>query len=134
LARDLLLRLVTSEGTRRVVPRPRLLDGLGPDAAPVLDRLVDARLLAVRRGHGPEEDARVELAHESLIVAWQRLAWWLDDSREERRAIGELSQAAELWQRRGRREDELWQGDALREAQRTLGRAGARTPEVARAF
>ena len=107
LARDLFLRLVTSEGTRRVVPRPRLLDGLGPDAAEVLDRLIDARLLAVRRGHGPEEDARVELAHESLIVAWQRLAWWLDDSREERRAIGELSQAAELWQRRGRREDEL---------------------------
>ncbi|HEU5056571.1 MAG TPA: serine/threonine-protein kinase, partial [Kofleriaceae bacterium] len=104
LARDLLLRLVTSEGTRRVVPRPRLLDGLGPEAGEVLDRLVDARLLAVRRGHGPEEDARVELAHESLIVAWQRLAWWLEDSREERRALGELSQAAELWQRRDRRE------------------------------
>ena len=135
LARDLLLRLVTSEGTRRVVPRPRLLDGLGPDAGEVLDRLIDARLLAVRRGHGPEEDARVELAHESLIVAWQRLAWWLEDSREERRAIGELSQAAELWQRRGRREDELWQGDALAEAQRTLGRvATAQAPEVARAF
>jgi WD40 repeat protein len=134
LARDLFLRLVTSEGTRRVVPRPRLLDSLGTEAAEVLDRLVDARLLAVRRGHGPEEGARVELAHESLIVAWQRLAWWLEDSREERRAIGELSQAAELWQRRGRREDELWQGDALREAQRTLTRVGDRAPEVARAF
>jgi len=134
LARDLLLRLVTSEGTRRVVPRQRLLDGLGPDAGEVLDRLIDARLLAVRRGHSPEEDSRVELAHESLIVAWQRLAWWLEDSREERRALGELSQAAELWQRRGRREDELWQGDALAEAQRTLGRAGGHAPEVARAF
>ncbi|HEY8146960.1 MAG TPA: protein kinase [Kofleriaceae bacterium] len=135
LARDLLLRLVTSEGTRRVVPRPRLLDGLGPEAGEVLDRLIEARLLAVRRGHGPEEDARVELAHESLIVAWQRLAWWLEDSREERRAVGELSQAAELWQRRGRREDELWQGDALAEAQRTLGRvAPPLVPEVARAF
>jgi WD40 repeat protein/serine/threonine protein kinase len=135
LARDLFLRLVTSDGTRRVVPRPRLLDGLGTEAGEVLDRLIDARLLAVRRGHGPEEDARVELAHESLIVAWQRLAWWLEDSREERRALGELSQAAELWQRRGRREDELWQGDALTEAQRTVGRVpAAQVPEVARAF
>ena len=135
LARDLFLRLVTSEGTRRVVPRERLLDGLGADAGEVLDRLVDARLLAVRRGHNPDEGSRVELAHESLIVAWQRLAWWLDDSREERRAIGELGQAAELWQRRGRREDELWQGDALAEAQRTLGRVSpSNVPEVARAF
>ena len=134
LARDLLLRLVTPEGTRRVVPRGRLLDGLGSEAQDVLDRLVDSRLLAVRRGHGPEEDARVELAHESLIVAWQRLAWWLEDSREERRALGELVQAAELWERRGRHADELWQGDALAEAERTLSRVGERAPDVARAF
>ena len=134
LARDLLLRLVTAEGTRRVVPRARLLDGLGGEAKDVLDRLVDSRLLAVRRGHAPEEDARVELAHESLIVAWQRLAWWLEDSREERRALGELVQAAELWERRGRRADELWQGDALAEAERTLTRVGERAPDVARAF
>ncbi len=134
LARDLLLRLVTAEGTRRVVPRGRLLEGLDAGAVDVLDRLIDSRLLAVRRGHSPEEDARVELAHESLIVAWQRLAWWLEDSREERRALGELVQAAELWQRRGRRADELWHGDGLAEAERTLARVGERAPDVARAF
>ncbi len=48
-AREILLRLVTPERTRRSPSRRELLEGLGPIAAAVLDRLVEARLLAVRK-------------------------------------------------------------------------------------
>ena len=41
VTRRLLLRLVTPEGTRQVLGRGALLDGLGPEAPVVLDRLDD---------------------------------------------------------------------------------------------
>ncbi|MDP7111408.1 MAG: AAA family ATPase, partial [Myxococcota bacterium] len=49
-ARDLLLRLVTTERTRRRLPRSAALDGLGPGAEEVLGRLIQARLLTVYKG------------------------------------------------------------------------------------
>ncbi|MCC6554433.1 MAG: serine/threonine-protein kinase PknK, partial [Polyangiaceae bacterium] len=104
LCRQLLLRLVTGEGTRRSLGRAALLDGLGPEAAGVLSRLLDARLLAQRRG----EDGRVELAHESLTRAWRRLSRWIEESHEDLALAADLAEAAERWARRGRRDGELW--------------------------
>jgi len=49
LARQLLLRLVTVAGTRKVVAREQLLGGLSGEASGVLGRLREARLLAVRK-------------------------------------------------------------------------------------
>ncbi len=121
-ARQLLLRLVTPEHTRKVVTRDVLLAGL--DAGSVLDRLVDARLLTLRKG------GLVELAHESLIDGWRQLARWLRDAQEEVRALAELDQATTLWAQRGRRVDEVWTGDALAEARRAVARMEAPPPSV----
>src|SRR5688572_1259017 len=52
LARAMLLGLVTADGTRRAIKRSQVLRGLGPDAEQVLSRLVDARLISVRRPRG----------------------------------------------------------------------------------
>ncbi len=117
LARTMLLRLVTPEGTRKSMARPALIEGLPPGADEVLRRLITARLLTGKQSV-EEGVAELELVHESLMVAWGRLARWIDESREELVFLGEVSQAAELWERRGCRDEEVWQGDALREAQR----------------
>ena len=116
-AKDIFLRLVTSEGTRRVVPRTQLLEGLGPEAEEVLDRLIAARSLVLRKGYrGAAGDAEVEIVHESLIDNWGRLRAWIEENRDDLAFLAELEQAALLWQRRGHNDDEVWKGAALHDA------------------
>ncbi|MFH0901523.1 MAG: serine/threonine-protein kinase, partial [Pseudomonadota bacterium] len=164
LARQLLLRLVTSAGTRRVVPVAVAVAGLGPEVEEVLTKLTRARLLTVRRAadgrrqqgkgkHGSSSsssssggssnsgaesgdsagglgrDAVLELVHESLLRTWGRLARWIDESHEELAVLAEIGQAAELWHQRGRRIEEVWQGDALADARRKLTRLTSPVPE-----
>ena len=114
-ARIILLRLVTPEGTRQVISRSELVDGLGNEGYAVLDRLIAARTVLVRKG--PSE-AQLELVHESLIKQWARLSRWLDESREERGFLTEVGQAAALWEKRGKPKEEVWQGEALKDALR----------------
>ncbi len=124
-ARGLLLRLITPEGTRRVVPRGQIVEGLDAGGEEVLDRLTQARLVSVRRALGGEDDlggAELELAHESLIRSWERLSRWFDEGREELAFVAQVTQAAELWKERGRRAEEVWSGDALRDALRDARR------------
>ncbi|MFH0900492.1 MAG: protein kinase, partial [Pseudomonadota bacterium] len=143
LARQLLLRLVTAAGTRRVVPVAAAIAGLGAGVKEVLDRLTLARLLTVRRGRGDSSgsgggggsgggsgggEAVLELVHESLVRTWKRLARWIEESHEELALLAEVGQAAELWEKRGRRDEEVWQGDALAEVRRKLARWGTRIP------
>ena len=144
LARHLLLRLVTPNGTRRARRRSALLEGLPPAAGDVLDRLVRGRLLAVRKGgfgaqevaaHSTGEDARLELTHESLLSNWDRLAGWIDASKEELAFLSEVGQAAAIWHRRGRRAQEVWRDEALAEALIRAGRVSAASlPEQTAAF
>ena len=119
LAGNLLLRLVTESGARQVRRGADLLSGLPEEAASqALDRLVSGRLVSVRRVPGEEEldapgEVAYELAHESLLRSWDRLARWISGSRQELGLLRQLTQAAELWHRRGQRREELWQGEAL---------------------
>jgi serine/threonine protein kinase/WD40 repeat protein len=133
-ARQILLRLVTSEGTRRSATRAVLLEGLGGDAGQVLQRLIDARLLAGRGVTDEESGVEYELAHESLIQRWRRLAHWLEESQEERIFLAEVSQAAELWRKRGRRAQEVWRGEALEDGLRAVKRCRTLVPEEVQRF
>jgi len=134
LTRDLLLRLVTSEGTRRVLFRAQLLDGLRAEAEAVLDQLVRARLLSVRKARGAGAgEVEVELVHESLINTWTRLSRWVEESREDLVFLAELDQAVELWERRGRPQEEVWQKEALHDGLRRAARC-ANVPERALRF
>jgi len=116
LTRRLMLCLVTPEATRKSTTRNQLIDQLGPGAEEVLQRLIDARLVVIERTR--DETARVELAHESLVTQWRTLSRWLEAGRAEVVFLQEALQAAELWDRRGRRPAELWKGGALTEAKR----------------
>jgi WD40 repeat protein len=132
LARSLLLRLVSAEGTRRVQTRSEVLDGLPSDAMGVLDKLVEARLLTARRRTG--SDDAVELAHESLANTWTRLRRWRDEAREELVLSEELESAARLWEKRGSAADEVWKGEALADALRRLAPVMESLPELSRRF
>lgn len=101
LARRLLLALV-SGSARRSVPRQRLLEQVGKDAAPLMDRLREARLL-VQRTQDDSDGPIIEIAHESLLQSWKELARWIEESRDERRFIDEHEEAAEVWEKRGHR-------------------------------
>lgn len=126
LARAIVLRLVTPDGTRRAVRAARVLEDLGAEARSVLDDLVSARLVSSHRARNDEQgDALVELTHESLLGAWSTLARWLDESREESLLHAELGHAAALWEDRGRPQDALYRGEVLLDAERHLARLGA---------
>lgn len=134
VARTLFLRLVTTEGTRRVVSRTELLEGLGTDGELVVEILTRERVIGTRRGASSErDDAEVELVHESLIRDWERLARWIEETREELVWLAEATDAASLWEKRGRPRGEVWQGDALRDALRMAERADD-VPERVRTF
>ena len=142
LARQMLLRLVNPNLTRRSLARSALLEGLPGAAQAVLDRLVQGRLLALRKSFGAPEaepreltgDARLELVHESLLSHWGRLAQWIDESKEELTFLSEVGQAAEVWDRRGRPAQEVWRGPALQEALLRAGRVTTGLPGQIQAF
>jgi formylglycine-generating enzyme required for sulfatase activity len=132
VARQLLLGLVVGT-TRRAIPRSRLLAGQPAQAPFVLDRLVAARLLVQRM---PSTDAEqvVEIAHESLLHTWHQLASWLDESRDERRLLVELEEAASFWDRRGRRAEETWSVAELTTARHRLAHFGVAAPTSVEGF
>ena len=116
VARALLLRLVTPERTRKIVTRTALLDGIG-DGETVLDALIRGRIVHAGRSTGADDaDGTLELVHESLIGGWDQLVRWMDEARDELAFLEDVGQAAEVWERRGQRDEELWSGEPLIEA------------------
>ena len=110
-ARKVLLRLVTSLGTRVRRTESELSVGTGTRAA--LDALVKGRLLVV---HDGEAGATFELAHEVMVRGWGTLRDWLDADAEAQVRRERLAEAAAEWQRIGHRNDATWRGSQLAEA------------------
>jgi WD40 repeat protein len=87
-------------------------------AEEVLRELIDARLVTSYEVEGREGEAshrRVEVVHESLLKAWQRLVRWQAQDEEGAVLRDQLRQAAHLWDEKGRTEDLLWTGTACQE-------------------
>jgi WD40 repeat protein/DNA-binding SARP family transcriptional activator len=104
--KQVFLRLVTlGEGrqdTRRRVPRGEL-DALDVDQE-AIDTTVETfgrhRLLTFDREPSTREST-VEIAHEALLSAWERLRTWIDDAREDLRHERGLARAAAEWRGSG---------------------------------
>jgi len=116
LIRAVLLRLVTAERTRAIVPLAELrsLSREGGDVQWLIEQMVDARLLVVQtleRGKG----TTVEIVHESLIHGWPALQRWLDEHQDDAAFVDQLRTAAHQWDAKNRDRGVLWRGDALAE-------------------
>lgn len=106
LARHMVLRLVTEDGTRAVVDRAELEEVGGDAGAALVSQLVDARLL---HAHQDEAGAgRVELAHEALLDHWPQLIAWRNEDREADLHHARLRAATREWKAHGESTDVLW--------------------------
>ncbi|MBU54659.1 MAG: hypothetical protein CL920_38680 [Deltaproteobacteria bacterium] len=133
--RRILLKMVTPAGTRKVISKRALLDQQPKEAEEVLTALVQSRLVSVRKSQNEEgTESMFELAHESLLKHWHQLAEWVHESDEERLKLDEVEQGAELWRRRGRREEETWQGEGLRDILQTFANHEIGLSSLAREF
>jgi serine/threonine protein kinase len=119
LIRAVLLRLVSPERTRAIVPIEELRE-LSREVGEVqrlIDQMVDARLLVVQTIEGGK-GTTVEIVHESLIQNWPTLRRWLDETQEDAALIDQLRTASRQWAAKGHSPDLLWRGETAEEAKK----------------
>ena len=140
LVRAIMLRLVTPERTRAIVPLGELRE-LSRDAAEIsglLDQLVAARLLVVSSsGMAPgtsDRGSTAEIVHESLIQSWPTLRRWLEETQEDSVLMDQLRTAARQWQTKGKSPDLLWRGELAEEARRWRRRYRGILPDLERVY
>ncbi|MCX5742299.1 MAG: protein kinase [Proteobacteria bacterium] len=135
LIRSILLRLVTPERTRAIIPLAELRD-LSREVGEVqrlVDEMVNARLLVVQTLEGGK-GSTVEIVHESLVLNWPMLRRWLDENQEDAGLIDQLRIAARAWQAKGRDPGLLWRGETADEAKKFRKRHKGALSDVERAF
>ena len=112
--RRVLVRLVTSEGTRARRTETELTRG-DPAARASLDALVNGRLLVA---HHADDGSAYELAHEVLVRGWTTLRGWLLEDADQNLLRDRVHQAAAEWERLHKSRDALWKKRQLDEAAR----------------
>ena len=90
---------------------------IGEQAMPIIQRMVDARLLVSGHDRATGEDT-VEVAHEALIRHWERLRRWLESDRDFLVWRDRLRQTRDLWRQLNRDRGGLLRGTALANARR----------------
>ena len=116
-AREVLVSLVTPEGTRATAREQLLVEQVGAGAEEAVAHLVASRLVVSRRAPvGDTAESLLELVHESLINRWAQLRRWREESLDDVNLQADLQGAVEQWKRRGKRAEDLWRGLSLAEA------------------
>ncbi len=135
LARAILLRLVTPERTRAIVPLAELRE-LSREVGEVqrlIDQMVDARLLVVQTLDGGK-GSTVEIVHESLVQGWPMLRRWLDENQDDAQLVDQLRTAARQWGSKNRDSGLLWRGEMADEAKKFKKRYKGPLSDTERAF
>ncbi|MGF1523970.1 MAG: hypothetical protein ACFBSF_16760 [Leptolyngbyaceae cyanobacterium] len=100
--------------TRQCQPRKALLAiGKTEDEQTVIYEVIE--LLVKGRLLVPTKEDKVDLAHEALMVGWQRFANWRQEDRDHRRLIQRVKDAEKEWQSKGQDTRYLLQGGLLAE-------------------
>jgi serine/threonine protein kinase len=135
LIRALMLRLVTAERTRAIVPIDELRE-LSREVGEIqrlIDQMVDARLLTVQTMEGGR-GTTVEIVHESLVQGWPTLRRWLDENQDDAQLVDQLRVAARQWQQKAFDAGLLWRGEAADEARKFRLRYKGPLSDVERGF
>jgi serine/threonine protein kinase len=135
LARAILLRLVTPERTRAIVPITELRE-LSREVGEVqrlIDQMVDARLLVVQTLDGGK-GTTVEIVHESLVHSWPTLRRWLDENQDDAQLVDQLRTAARQWGSKNRDPGLLWRGEMADEAKKFKKRYKGPLSDTERGF
>lgn len=127
--RRALLRLVEVSGDgagAKMVRRRVLLTEFSPAERHLLQHLATHKLLTLS-GDLQTGTATVELVHEALLTAWDRLRDWIEESRVVLSLHGRLIADARRWHRTrkadaARASDELWQGARLQQIEELQAR------------
>ena len=138
IAKRIFLRLVTVYGdpatvdgdtvTRRRAHRLELFTGDDTeDVTEVIDAFAARRLLTLG-------DETVEVSHEALLRAWDRLRGWVDADRDALDVQRRLTQATALWRDTARDPDALLTGGRLALAQEWAADDGRVLSETEREF
>lgn len=121
LTRQLFLRLVTlgegAEDTRRRVKLQEIMSLT--DNTDMMEELIDAfashRLLALDRDEATRSPT-LEVAHEAILREWERLRYWLNESRDDIRQERLIALAASAWDNAGREASFLLRGSRLEQS------------------
>ncbi len=135
LVRAVLLRLVTPERTRAIVPMAELRE-LSREVGEVqrlVDQMVDARLLVVQTLEGGK-GSTVEIVHESLVNNWPTLRRWLDENQDDAALVDQLRTASRQWHAKSQDSGLLWRGDMADEAKKFRKRYKGPLSDVERGF
>jgi len=135
LVRALLLRLVTVERTRAIVPIAELRE-LSREVGEIqrlIDHMVDARLLVVQTLEGGK-DSMVEIVHESLVQGWPMLRCWLDENQDDLARVAQLRVAARQWQTKNCDTGLLWRGASAAKAKEFRRRYKGPLSDIERGF
>lgn len=112
-----------TEGTRRQVSKEDLLT-LQPDKTlmeRVIQELADEKLLVTSElERGEERVPVVDVVHEALIRHWPLLRRWLEENQKFLRLAHHIEEAAQEWQEKGKKGDDLLRGRRLKEAKDLL--------------
>ena len=103
------------EPMRRLTDR----DKLPPESLPLLDALVERRLISQ-----DERDGQVvlEVAHEAVLRNWGTMRRWLSEERYHLKEADALQREVEAWEKRPDDDSRLWRGERLHEAIALAGR------------
>lgn len=119
---NVMLRMVSVEGSELARRRVALSELVYPTEEEnvrvknVLDRLVDARLLVrgtADNSDGTKSETYVEPAHDALVLAWDKLLRWKQESEDYLPLQRRLAQAADEWRKAASdaRSGLLWDDD-----------------------
>jgi formylglycine-generating enzyme required for sulfatase activity/tetratricopeptide (TPR) repeat protein len=103
--RHLLVRLVTSNGTRARQTATELGVHEHEARRKAIAALVEGRLVVADELDG---EPVYEIAHEALISGWPKLRAWLDRASNIRAVQERLTAATREWERSGRAQEYLW--------------------------
>ena len=91
-----------SSKPRRHIARKK---DIPPEAVPLLELLVEERLLSTSAQQEANADVMIEPAHEALLRQWDDLAGWLKEDTELLVTLDQVQHAARDWDAHGRHPD-----------------------------